>query len=61
MSAVSKFRKKDLFEFFYAADNLDSAKWEKRSFGSNDRLSEKEKIIYLALDLAIIMSKELTK
>ena len=61
MSAVSKFRNKDLFEFFYAADNLDTNNWDERSLGNHARLAEKEKIIYLALDLAIIMSKELTK
>lgn len=53
MNAVAKFRKKELFQFFYAADNLDSAKWDKRSLGNDDRLSEKEKIIYLALELAL--------
>ena len=55
MNAVAKFRNKDLFQFFYAADNLDSAKWDKRSLGNDDRLSEKEKIIYLVLDLALKM------
>lgn len=53
MNAVAKFREKDLFQFFYAADNLDSAKWNKRSLGNDDRLSEKEKIIYLVLELAL--------
>lgn len=53
MNAVAKFREKDLFQFFYAADNLDSAKWNKRSLGNDDRLSEKEKIIYLILELAL--------
>lgn len=52
MNAVAKFRNKDLFQFFYAADNLDSAKWDQRSLGNDDRLSEKEKIIYLVLELA---------
>lgn len=51
MNAVAKFRGKDLFQFFYAADNLDSDKWDKRSLGNDDRLSEKEKIIYLILEL----------
>ena len=55
MSAVARFRKKDLFQFFYAADNLDGVKWDKRSLGNDDRLSEKEMIIYLALELAIKM------
>lgn len=53
INAVAKFRNKELFQFFYAADNLDSAKWDKRSLGNDDRLSEKEKIIYLALELAL--------
>lgn len=53
MSAVTKFREKDFFQFFYAADNLDSSKWDKRSLGNEDRLSEKEKIIYLVLELIV--------
>jgi len=57
MNAVAKFRNKDLFQFFYAADNLDSAKWDQRSLGNDDRLSEKEKIIYLVLELALKMEK----
>ena len=56
MAAVSQFRGKDLFQFFYAADNLDGAKWDKRSLGSGVNVSSKEKIIYLALELAIKMS-----
>ena len=55
MSAVAKFRGKELFQFFYAADNLDGAKWDQRSLGNDELLSEKEKIIYLALDLALKM------
>ena len=57
MAAVSQFREKDLFQFFYAADNLDSVKWDKRSLGNNEKLSEKEQIIYLALELATKMGK----
>ena len=55
MNAVAKFREKELFYFFYAADNLDSIEWDKRSLGNEDRLSEKEKIIYLVLELAFKM------
>lgn len=55
INAVAKFRNKDLFQFFYAADNLDSTKWDKRSLGNDDLLEDKEKIIYLALELAIKM------
>jgi purine-nucleoside phosphorylase len=58
MHTVAKFRNKDLFQFFYAADNLDSVKWDQRSLGNDDKLSEKEKIIYLALELALKMSNK---
>lgn len=57
MHAVANFRGKDLFQFFYAADNLDGVKWDQRSLGNNDKLSEKEKIIYLALELALKIIK----
>lgn len=53
MHAVAKFRGKDLFQFFYAADNLDSVEWDQRSLGNSDRLSEKEKIIYLVLEFIV--------
>lgn len=55
MAAVAKFRGKELFTFFYAADNLDSAKWDMRSLGNDAKLDEKEKIIYLALEQIIKM------
>ena len=55
MAAVSQFRDKEFFEFFYAADNLDSDKWEERSLGNEDKLEEKEKLLYLALELATKM------
>lgn len=55
MSAVSKFRNKDFFQFFYAADNLDADKWDQRSLGNNDKLSEKEKVVMLALEMALKM------
>ena len=57
MHAVSKFRHKELFQFFYAADNLDSDEWDKRSFDCEDKISIKEQIIYLALDMALKMNK----
>ena len=53
MSAVSKFREVDFFEFFYAADNLDDVDWDKRSLDNDAKLSEKEKICNLALELAL--------
>ncbi len=52
MNAVANFREKELFQFFYAADNLDSTKWDKRSLGCDDKLSEKEQIVHFAIELA---------
>ena len=52
LNAVAQFREKDLFQFFYAADNLDNSSWDQRSLGNADKLSEKEKIVCLALELA---------
>jgi Uridine phosphorylase len=56
MSAVAKFREVDFFEFFYAADNLDGAVWDKRSLDNEERLTEKEQICYLSLELALVIS-----
>ena len=55
ISALAKFRNKEVFQFFYAADNLDSAKWDKRSLGNTEKLSDKEKIGLLAIKFAIII------
>ena len=55
--ALAKFRNKDVFQFFYAADNLDSAKWDKRSLGNEDMLSDKEKIGLLAIKFASTLEK----
>ena len=57
LAALAKFRNKEIFQFFYAADNLDSAKWDKRSLGNSDKLSDKEKIGLLAIKLAVKMDK----
>lgn len=52
MNAVAQFREKELFTFFYAADNLDSTNWDKRSLSCGANLDEKEKIVLLALEFA---------
>lgn len=57
IAALSEFREKEAFIFFYAADNLDSAKWDKRSLGNNDLLDEKERIGLLAIEFASIIQK----
>ena len=51
-AAVAQFRNKDLIQFFYAADNLDSGEWEERSLGNTCMLEEKDRIAVIALELA---------
>lgn len=50
--ALAEFRKKEVFQFFYSADNLDNENWDKRSLGCDSKLDEKAKVIKLALELA---------
>ena len=52
IAALAEFRGKDVFQFLYSADNLDSAKWDQRSLGNNDLLDEKTKIGLLAIEFA---------
>ena len=56
ISAMAKFRNKEVFQFFYAADNLDSAKWDKRSLSNNEKLSDKEMIGLLAINFAVSLN-----
>lgn len=55
-AAVAQFREKDLIQFFYAADNLDTEKWDPRSLGNYFKLEEKDKIAFIALELAVRIS-----
>ena len=57
IAALAKFRHKDIFQFFYAADNLDSSKWNQRSLGNSVKLSDKEKIGLLAIEMATKIDK----
>ena len=57
ISALAKFRNKEVFQFFYAADNLDSAKWDQRSLGNSEKLSDKERIGLLAIKFAVNLDK----
>ena len=52
ISAVAKFRNKEVFQFFYAADNLDTNEWDKRSLSCDAKLDEKCEILYIALEQA---------
>lgn len=51
-AAVAKFREKELFQFFYAADNLDAEEWDVRSLSNSSKLEEKDRIATIALELA---------
>jgi uridine phosphorylase len=53
--ALMKFRGKECFQFFYAADNLDAQKWDSRSLIGNVKIPEKAYIGLLAFEMAINM------
>ena len=50
MAAVAQFREKELFQFLYAADNLDGEKWDRRSLSDEVKFEEKDiKVIRVGL------------
>lgn len=57
-AAVAQFRKKELLQFFYAADNLDSPQWDARSLSNSARVEDKDRIALLALELAVRITKK---
>lgn len=58
MAALSQFREKEIFQFFYAADNLDREEWDKRSLSNHDNLLEKDRIAMLAMEMAVRMAEK---
>jgi uridine phosphorylase len=52
VAALAQFRGKEVFHFFYAADNLDNEVWDERSLSNEANVVEKDRIAYLALELA---------
>lgn len=56
MAAVAQFRGKELFQFLYAADNLDSKKWDRRCLSDEVKFEEKDMFAQLALELAVRIS-----
>lgn len=50
---MALFRKKEIFQFFYAADNLDAEVWDIRSLNNHVNLAQKDKIAGLAMELAV--------
>ncbi len=62
VAALAWFREKDVFQFFYAADNLNAEVWDERSLGNTVNLSAKDKVAMLAMDFAVrIGGRENTK
>ena len=55
--ALMKFRGKEAFQFFYAADNLDAQKWDQRSLLGKKKIPEKALIGLLAFEMGLEMSK----
>ena len=53
--AAGQFRGVEVYQYLYAADNLDAAEWEMRSLGSESPLSENEKHVLIALDIAAMV------
>ena len=53
VAAAARFRGKEVFQFFYAADNLDADSWDMRSLDNRDKLDEKDKAALLAMELAV--------
>ncbi len=58
VAALCDFRGKDALHFFYAADNLDGEKWDKRSLGNEENLLVKDRIALLAMEMAARMTDE---
>lgn len=58
VAAVAQFRGKEALHFFYAADNLDGEKWDKRSLGNDENLLAKDRIALLAMEMAARMTDE---
>ncbi len=55
VAAFARLREKEIFQFFYAADNLDNEEWDCRSLSNHSNLLKKDRIAALALELAIKM------
>lgn len=52
MAALARFRGKEVFQFFYAADNLDGEQWDARSLSGHSEVEKKDRVAALALELA---------
>ncbi len=55
IAALASFREKEISQFFYSADNLDSDTYEKRSISNSANLDVKHKILELAVEMALMI------
>ena len=55
--SLMKFRGKEAFQFFYAADNLDAQKWDRRSLDCASKIPEKALIGLLAFEMGAAMDE----
>lgn len=51
--ALAKFRHKEIAQFFYSADSLAQEEYDMRSLANESRLDVKQKIVELAIELAL--------
>lgn len=58
VAALAAFRQKEVFHFFYAADNLDGENWDKRSLSNTAEELKKDRIAILAMELALSMGND---
>lgn len=56
VAALADFREKEVFQFFYAADNLDNEEWDARSLSNSTEILEKDRIALLAMEMAVRIS-----
>lgn len=55
ITAFAQFYNIDIFQFFYAADSLADAEWDKRSLGNNAEMDKKMLVADLALEMCTRM------
>ena len=53
LAAVTAFREKELFQFFYTADCLDETEWNERSLSDEVKFDEKDFFSKLAMEFAV--------
>ena len=56
-AAVAQFRRKNVLQFFYAADNLDAEVWDQRSLSNHARVEDKDAVAVLAIDAALSIAQ----